>query len=111
MFNKLPIEFKKYFWDVDFEALNISRNYKFILSRILDRGDVWACKWMQQTFTKAQISEALRESTEMSLRSATFWGNIYEVTSAQMRCFPTPYQETRKTLWPEVQTWPYGSLS
>lgn len=100
MLTKLPIEFKKYFWDVDFEALNTSQNYKFILSRILDRGDVWACKWMQQTFTKSQISEALRDATEMSLRSATFWGNIYEVNSKQMRCFQTPYRETRKTLWP-----------
>lgn len=97
---KLPIEFKKYFWDVDFDRLNPNTKSIFILSRIMDRGNVQACKWMQQNYSKTEISEALRDATEMSLRSASFWGNIYEVTSSQMRCFQTPYRETRKTLWP-----------
>jgi|SRR3989344_6084939 len=100
MSTKLPIEFKKYFWDVDFEHLDLSKDYKFILSRILDRGNVQACKWMQLTFSKDQISEALKYATEMSLRSATFWGNLYDVTPAQMKCFQISYQQTRKTLWP-----------
>ena len=100
MSTKLPIEFKKYFWDVDFDQLDPRTKSKFVLGRIMDRGDALACKWMQKNFTKSQISDALKQATEMSLRSAAFWGNIYDVNSSQIKCFRTPYRETRKTLWP-----------
>lgn len=96
----LPIEFKKYFWDVDFANLDKKRDYKFILSRVLDRGNVSDCKWVQKNFDSQEIKEALKNTTEFSLRSATFWGKIYDITPDQMKCFQIPYQQTRKTLWP-----------
>jgi hypothetical protein len=96
----LPVEFKKYFWDVDFDKLSENPNYRFILARILDWGGVFASKWVKENFDLSTVVDALINTSEVSPRSATFWGKIYKVSPGQMKCFQTLYQKTRKTLWP-----------
>ena len=35
----MPIEFKKYFWDTEYEKLDIKKNMKYIISRLFCEGN------------------------------------------------------------------------
>ena len=35
----MPIEFKKYFWDTEYERLDIKKNMKYIISRLFYEGN------------------------------------------------------------------------
>ena len=45
----IPKEFKKYFWDTDFEKLDIQKNKKYIISRLYNFGDIEEIKWLNKT--------------------------------------------------------------
>jgi len=42
----IPREFKRYFWDVDFNELDIEKYPGFIAERILNYGDLKGLKWL-----------------------------------------------------------------
>ncbi len=75
---KLDAKLKKYFWDVDFNALDVKKNAKYILERILDLGDEEAVKWMQKTFSKKDILNALKNNRKISKKSLNFWNLVFE---------------------------------
>jgi hypothetical protein len=35
-----PIFLKRVFWDVDFESIDYDAKFKFVIERVMDRGDV-----------------------------------------------------------------------
>jgi hypothetical protein len=44
---RLPEEFRKYFWDVDYDDLSLDKYPKFIAERIMNYGDLDSVKWLQ----------------------------------------------------------------
>ena len=46
---QLPQSFRTYFWDVDFEKLEIKRSAHLIIKRILDRGNFSDIRWLLRT--------------------------------------------------------------
>jgi len=97
---KLPGFLKPYFWDVRFEDLNVETKAKYVIGRILEKGNIKAAKWVERTYPKELIQDVLRSNRNFSLRNASFWGLIYEVPIPQLKCFYEPYRTLRKTLWP-----------
>jgi len=51
----LPPEFKKYFWDVDFETLDLVKRWKFILSRLMEIGGLDAARWISQSIASKMM--------------------------------------------------------
>jgi hypothetical protein len=43
---KIPEFLKKYFWDVEFNKIDLKKNRVYILKRILEFGDEKAVAWM-----------------------------------------------------------------
>ncbi len=74
---KLDVKLKKYFWDVDFDALDVEKNTKYILERILDLGDEKAVRWMQKTFSKKDIQNAFKNNRKISKKSLNFWNLVF----------------------------------
>ena len=72
----LQAELKKYFWDVDFDLLDLKKHKKFILERILELGNEKATRWMKDNFTKEDILNVLKNSRRISKKSAAFWNLI-----------------------------------
>ncbi len=64
---------KKYFWDTDATALDISIHKRYIIERILDMGDEQAVSWLRQTFSKYDILDVLNKSKRLSEKSRNFW--------------------------------------
>ena len=69
----IPQNLKRYFWDTDFNSLNIEKHKKYIIERILELGDDEAVKWLKDIFKKDEIINALKTSRRISRKSLNFW--------------------------------------
>lgn len=67
---------KKYFWDTDFQTLDLREHKQFILERILEMGDDAAVAWMREHFTREDILDALEHSRRISQKSRNYWNFI-----------------------------------
>lgn len=70
---RLPKEFKKYFWDVDYSKLSYNQYPKFILERLLKLGDSKAVQWMFKTFSRATLKRYILEAKGLDKRSNELW--------------------------------------
>ena len=71
-----PSPVKKYFWDTDFNALDLREHKHFILERILELGGDAAVKWMRENFTRDDMLDALEKSRRISPKSRNYWNFI-----------------------------------
>ncbi len=74
----MPIEFKKYFWDTEYERLDIKKNMKYIISRLFCEGNWKSIKWLKSTYTKEQIIETAKTSRRLTPITANFLRNVYD---------------------------------
>ena len=62
----MPTELKKYFWDTEFEKLDLEKNKKYIISRLYCYGDLKAIKWIKDTYTSKDIKEVAKKSRNLN---------------------------------------------
>ena len=55
MQNDIPQTVKDLLWDVNPETISLKDNFRFIIERVLEYGDLAEIKWMESTFTRNQI--------------------------------------------------------
>ncbi len=89
----MPIEFKKYFWDVEFEKLDLEKNKRYIISRLYCYGDLKAIRWIKQTYSKADIEEVAKKSRNLTPLVANYLKQQFHLKKEQMM-----YYKTRKAL-------------
>ncbi len=89
----MPIEFKKYFWDVEFEKLDLEKNKRYIISRLYCYGDLKAIRWIKQTYLKADIEEVAKKSRNLTPLVANYLKQQFHLKKEQMM-----YYKTRKAL-------------
>lgn len=89
--SKLPASFKQYFWDVDFNSLNLKESKTFILKRLLDRGDMKALAWLKKNYTETEIEKLLLSSRDLSQKTANFWADILKIDRHKVICLQKPY--------------------
>ena len=88
---KLPKSFKQYFWDVDFDKLNLEESRAFILKRLLDRGNNQAIKWVFKNYQKEEIKALLLTSRDLSPKTGNFWADFLGVDKRKVVCLQKPY--------------------
>ncbi len=69
----IDLMLKKYFWDIDFETLEVGKDKKYIIERILELGDENATRWIFKNFSKEDILNALKNNRKISKKSLNFW--------------------------------------
>ncbi|MEK7596012.1 MAG: hypothetical protein AAB564_00455 [Patescibacteria group bacterium] len=74
----IDLMLKKYFWDTDFNSLDINKNKKYVLERILDMGDNKSVRWMKNNFSKKDILETLKNNRKISKKSLNFWNLFFK---------------------------------
>ena len=76
--NKLPIKFKKYFWDCDFGKLNFIEHRNFILNRLLMYGDIDTIKFVLDQVSRNEIKNYLYKKGNNTLNklSIKFWNKL-----------------------------------
>ena len=60
-------------------SFDAARYPGYAIRRVLELGDADAVSWMQSTYTRERIAEAVKYDAKLSRRSATFWGLVYRV--------------------------------
>jgi hypothetical protein len=96
----IPKFLKKYFWDVDFDKLDVKAHSQDILTRLLEYGDEKAIRWMKRNFTKDEIADVLFHLRTVSPKSANFWALIFGIDRKKVLCLQKHYLEIRKRCWP-----------
>ena len=91
MTNKLPEFLKPYFWDVDFEKMDGVQYPLFVISRVIDKGDTNALRWILKNYSKEQITNTLKISREMSHQTAKFWSKMLSINEEEVLCLRKPY--------------------
>ena|SRR3989344_4626200 len=77
--NKVPIQFKKYFWDTDIKNIDPKKHSKYIIARLLDKGDRRAIRYVINNFSKETIAKTIKTSRDLSPRSANFWATLFNI--------------------------------
>ncbi|HUD44685.1 MAG TPA: hypothetical protein VMR41_04040 [Patescibacteria group bacterium] len=88
---QLPESFRPYFWDVEFDKIDMTKNPQFVLKRVLDRGDTRALLWAISKFDKKNIHELITTSRDLSAKTANFWADMLHVDKNKVPCLQKPY--------------------
>lgn len=93
----IPINLKKYFWEVDTNKLDFKKYPEYTAGRILEYGDIKANRWLLKHIDKKIIRKVLLKSRDLSLQSRVFWSLFFNIPKQCLRKF---YQAKQKNLWP-----------
>ncbi|KUO62925.1 hypothetical protein APF79_14155 [bacterium BRH_c32] len=76
----IPDEFKKYFWDVEFNKLNFKEHPKYILSKLMTYGEIEAIQWILKNLPQKEITDFVNKygNTKLDRRSYLFWSKIID---------------------------------
>lgn len=61
------------FWDTDPKKLDINKNAKYIIERIMDFGNDDEVRWMRQQYPKSLLAEVCQTSRQLHTSSRTLW--------------------------------------
>lgn len=70
---KLPDQFKKYFWDVNFDEISFELYPRFVTERILNYGDQNGIKWLLSHFDTSFIKILVESSRNLNVKTRNFW--------------------------------------
>ena len=88
---QLPESFKAFFWDVDFEKLEIQRGAHLIIKRVLDRGNLSDIRWLLKTYGRTEIKKVITGTKDLARPTGNFWADILEIDKTQVPCLQKPY--------------------
>lgn len=90
---RLPSSFSKLFWDVDFKDLGKEKNKKFIIERILEFGEISDFEELKKIYHLEEIVSVLKESRNLSFKSANFYALILKVNRSEVLCLQKPLMQ------------------
>jgi len=96
---KPPQSLKRYFWDVDFEKLDILKQRPFIATRIFESGDVDAVRWLFQYVPRRELEDTLSRSRGISPKSAHFWSLLLSIDEKNVACLKKSSQKLQSSHW------------
>ena len=80
----MPIEFKKYFWDTDFDKLDLKENRRYIIARLYCYGDLRAIRWLKNTYTDDEIKDVAINSRNLNPLVANYLRQQYNLKKEEM---------------------------
>lgn len=80
----MPEELKKYFWDTDFQKLDIEKNKRYIIARLYCYGDLKALKWVKETYSKVDIEDTARNCRNLKPIVANYLRQQYNLKKEEM---------------------------
>ncbi|OGI28666.1 MAG: hypothetical protein A2288_00795 [Candidatus Moranbacteria bacterium RIFOXYA12_FULL_44_15] len=83
------------FWDVG--KLDVEKNARFIMERILNFGDVEDFRWARDIYGSDKLKESLLSSRTLNDRSLLFWCNYFKLDKDQ--CLKTQSSRKQSAFW------------
>lgn len=71
--NKLPEQYRKYFWDCDFEKITLESHPIFITERLLNYGDDQTLKWLLDRIDKNDLKNVVNKSRNLDKKTRNYW--------------------------------------
>ncbi len=92
---KPPNFLNTFLWDTDVTKLDIYKNKKYIIERILEYGDIPEAKWLFSTYEKEDIIDVLKKSKRISEKSGNFFYKILNLNEPKenFQCLKEPYTQ------------------
>lgn len=97
---KIPKSLHRYFWDVNVKKLDPKEKPYFVISRLLDRGNEKAVRWIKDNYRQEQIKDTFRNIMDFSEKTGRFWSLILKIPEEEVKCLQPFYLKMRKTHWP-----------
>ena len=88
---QVPEFLRAYFWDVEFEELQIKKNAFFVIKRVLDRGNLSDIRWLIKTYGKDEIKKVVMETRDLARPTGNFWADIFGLDKKRLPCLQKPY--------------------
>ncbi len=70
---EIPERFAYLFWDADVSKIQLHRNARYIIEKVLEFGDLDALWWVQLIYPSRKIVETCETSRKISEQSKNFW--------------------------------------
>ena len=74
----LPETLKPYFWDCDFDSLDLFLHRKFIVERILIYGNSPAVHWLLAAISEKELQEIVTEGKKLDPKTLNYWRLWFE---------------------------------
>ena len=71
------------FWDCDLKQLDLSKNARFIIERVLAYGEVADFVWIKKTYGLEKIKEVFLHNRTLDKRSQSFWCLYFNIPCTQ----------------------------
>ena len=74
--HKLPPAMQRLFWDADMHKLDVERHTDYIITRVLEKGDLEDWNWLRWTYGEARIARVTKENRKLNRQTAHLWQKI-----------------------------------
>ncbi len=85
----MPTEFKKYFWDTEFEKLDLKANKRYIIARLYCYGDLEAIRWIKSVYTQEEIKDVAINSRNLNPLVANYLKQQFRLKKEEMAYYKT----------------------
>jgi hypothetical protein len=90
MIRKNKIKLNKYlFWDTDPKKIDFKKNQKFVISRVLQMGDLDDFKKIKKYYGLERIKNTAKEIRSLDKKSLNFWSFVFKTPKEEFLCFKT----------------------
>jgi hypothetical protein len=85
------------FWDSDMTDLDIVKHARFIIERVLSRGDIEDFRWMKSTYDEEKIKSVVVENRTLDKRSQNFWCSYFNISPSI--CIRNQSNQAQSPFW------------
>ena len=78
------------FWDVDYDTLDWEKHSRFVICRVLERGEMNDWFEIKKYYGVEKIKEAAVAARSLNPKVLHFCSNYFQVPLNQFRCYHTP---------------------
>jgi hypothetical protein len=76
-----PLTKKSLFWDTDINTVDLVKNKRYVIERILKFGNLADYSWLKNMYKTEEIKEVItRDRSELDKKSLNFWYFIYKIS-------------------------------
>lgn len=75
-----PLTKKSLFWDTDTNTIDMVKNKRYVIERILKFGSLTDYSWLKSIYSADEIKKVItRDRSELDKKSLNFWCEIYNI--------------------------------
>ena len=86
------------FWDINYNKLDFQKNKRFIISRVLNYGDIDDFKQLMRYYNLQSVKHMARRLRSLDKKSLSFYSLIFNLPKNKFLCFQTALKQ-RQDIW------------